>query len=231
MLTESKLSTDVANTLKYQWTSEETENVPAPEDIGLDKNHSKLLKDAVVLYADLDGSTNMVDNYNWEFSAEIYKIYLRTASQIIKHFGGVITSYDGDRVMAIFTGDSRRTSAVKAALKINWAVKDILKPAIKNQYPNSDFNLKHVIGVAISDLHAVRMGVRGDNDITWVGHAANHAAKLTNLSSHALWITKPVYDRLNEEAKFANGINMWNLYSWTEMNGLQIYYSTYYWNC
>jgi class 3 adenylate cyclase len=45
---------------------------------------------AVVLYADLDGSTTMVDTRIWQFSAEIYKTYLHCAAKIIKAQGGTL---------------------------------------------------------------------------------------------------------------------------------------------
>jgi class 3 adenylate cyclase len=115
------LVAEVTNTFKKAWSVEETAAVPDPEDLRLNANHAKDLTLATVLYADLDGSTNMVDTKRWELSAEVYKSYLRCASEIIREEGGVITGYDGDRVMAIFTGDAKNTSAVRCALKINFA--------------------------------------------------------------------------------------------------------------
>jgi class 3 adenylate cyclase len=91
--------------------------VPNAEDLRLNSNHAKDLNAATVLYADLDGSTDMVDTKKWEFSAEIYKTFLKCASDIIKDEGGVITAYDGDRVMAVFTGSSKNTSAARCALR------------------------------------------------------------------------------------------------------------------
>jgi len=221
------LAAEAKATLSAVWKEESATSVPTPEDLLLNSNHAKSLESATVLYADLDGSTNMVDNYKWSFSAEIYKIYLRSASQIIKSEGGTITAYDGDRVMAVFVGDSKNTSAVRAALRINYAVEEILRPAIKAQYPNDSFVLKHVIGIDSSDLRAARIGVRGDNDIVWVGRAANYAAKLCNLSEQPLWITKKVHDFIHDEVKLSNGYPMWEKRLWTQMNNMEVYCSTY----
>lgn len=212
-----------------QWTEEATANVPAPEDLRLNSNHAKNLEAATVLYADLDGSTNMVDSYSWQFAAEVYKAYLRCASGIIRSEGGVITAYDGDRVMAIFVGKTKNTTAVRTALKINYAVEEILRPTLKLQYPNTNFVLKHVIGIDTSSLRAARIGVRGDNDIVWIGRAANHAAKLCTLSEKPLWITKSVYDQMMDDVKLSNGNPMWEKRSWTSMDKAEIYCSTYRW--
>lgn len=69
-------------------------------------------------------------------AAEVYKTYLRCASQIIRDEGGTITAYDGDRVMAVFAGENKDTTAVRTALKINHAVQLILRPAIADSIPH-----------------------------------------------------------------------------------------------
>jgi class 3 adenylate cyclase len=223
---KAELESQVAQILADNWTEERANSVPEPDQLRL-SNHAKDLETATVLYADLDGSTNMVDNYQWWFSAEIYKTYLRCAARIISSQGGAVTAYDGDRIMAIFTGDSKNTSAVRAALRINYAVEEIIRPAIRRSHPTTDFILKHVIGIDTSRLRAARIGVRGYNDLVWIGRAANHAAKLTNLSEKPLWITSAVHEKINAEVKTVNGIAMWEKRLWTPMNNMEIYCSTY----
>lgn len=211
------------------WEVQVTKLVPYPEDLRLNANHAKSLEVATVLYADLDGSTSMVDRYKWTFSAEVYKTYLRCAAQVVKSEGGVITAYDGDRIMAVFTGDGKNTRAARAALKINFAVHDIIRPALSTQYPNTKFQLNHVVGIDTGQLRAARIGVRGDSDVVWIGRAANYAAKLTALSEKPIWITKSVYDKLGSEAKYSQGVNMWQERRWTTLNDLEVYCSTYKW--
>lgn len=223
---------EVKSTFSAQWDVQDTVNVPSPEDLRLNANHAKNLETATVLYADLDGSTNMVDGFDWTFSAEVYKAYLRCAAEVIRSEEGVITAYDGDRVMAVFTGESKNSTATRCALKINFAVCDIIRPALKAQYPSRQFTLKHVVGIDTSQLRAARIGVRGDSDLVWIGRAANYAAKLTNISEDgkATWITKTVYDKLSDASKFSQGVNMWTARSWTAMNNMGIYCSAYKWN-
>ncbi|PTU66967.1 adenylate/guanylate cyclase domain-containing protein [Chromobacterium sp. Panama] len=221
------LESEITQILKEQWMVEKTKGVPDPIQLRL-SNHAKDLETATVLYADLDGSTNMVDNYQWSFSAEIYKAYLRCAARIIAAEDGVVTAYDGDRIMAIFTSSSKNTSAVRAAMKINYAVEQIIQPGITKQYPNTNFKLRHVIGVDTSQLRAARIGVRGYNDLVWIGRAANYAAKLTNLSDKPLWITKAVYDSMHKDVKqSSDGREMWEKRFWTPMNNMEIYCSAW----
>lgn len=223
------LVAEVKHTFATAWNEEDSESVPDPEALRLNANHAKNLATATVLYADLDGSTNMVDQYKWHFSAEIYKNYLRCAAQVIRSENGVITAYDGDRIMAVFTGGSKNTSAVRAAMKINYAVHQIIQPALSAQYPKSSFTVKHIVGVDSSQLRTARIGVRGDNDLVWIGRAANYAAKLTGLSEKPLWITKAIYDAMHDDVKYSQGTAMWERRLWTSMSNAEIYCSTYWW--
>jgi class 3 adenylate cyclase len=222
------LKDEVSKTFKTNWTTEKAIVVPSATGLLLNSNYAKELESATVMYADMDGSTHMVDTLAWGAAAEVYKAYLRCASKIIKSQGGVITAYDGDRVMAVFMGKTQNTSAVSAALKINRAVIEIIRPAFKAQYPSSDFVIKHVIGIDTSRLHAARIGVIGDNDIVWVGSAANHAAKLCNLNKHPIWITPAVHDAMHSSVKLSDSTSMWTRYKWNTFDDSYIYGTNYY---
>jgi len=187
---------------------------------------------ATVLYADLKGSTALVDAKHWQFCAEIYKAFLHCAATIIRHQGGTITSYDGDRVMGIWVGDVQTTPAAIAGLKINYAVQMIVNPALQRQYPNQPHEVKQVVGIDTSVVRAARTGVRGGNDIVWVGRAANYAAKLTELDlMERTWITDDAFKRLRHEAKFGGSPAqlMWKPYIWSEKGNLAIHGSTWWW--
>jgi class 3 adenylate cyclase len=229
MSLKDSLTTEIKASFNSQWQVEVAQKVPAAEDLRLNANHAKDLETTTVLYADIDGSTNMVDERSWWFSAEIYKAYLRCAGALIRDEGGTITAYDGDRVMAVFTGDMKNTRAVRCAMKIHHAVVDVIQPLIRDRSDtNKDFILKHKIGIDTSQLRAARIGVRADNDIVWIGRAANHAAKLTAIPVEpSIWITKSVYDVINDEVKLHNGVNMWQRRAWTQMSGEEVYCTTY----
>jgi class 3 adenylate cyclase len=220
------LTTDVKTIFRSQWSIRDGEVVPDTSDIQLGNQAVKLK--ATVLYADIDGSTNMVDSKTAQFSAEVYKAYLVSAARIIRSEGGVITAYDGDRVMAVFIGSSKNTSAVRCGLKIKSAVREIINPAIKHQY-NSDFELKQVVGIDSSELLVARTGIRGSNELVWVGRAANYAAKLSSISEHpyATFISEEVHDHMHESVTLTNGNDMWQPRTWL---GQTVYRSSWYWH-
>lgn len=225
------LRTEVAKIFKESWTTRDGQVVPEPEALKL-SNDAVVFDAATILYADLSGSTAMVNSEKWMFAAEVYKTFLFCAAKIIRAESGAITSYDGDRVMGVFVGDSPNTRAARCALKINYAATNIIKPALKLQYPDSTFVLKQVVGIDTSPIRAARTGVRGGNDIVWVGRAANYAAKLTELNlTETSWITKDVYDKLHESAKQGGDPkrDMWKSYNWNQNGNLPIYGSNWTW--
>lgn len=228
MATSAELRTVVADIFRYQWSATDGRVIPVPGDLGLG-NVARSFDAAAVLYADLDGSTSLVDSYQWQFAAEIYKAYLRCAARIINDEGGNITAYDGDRVMAIFLGQSKNTQAVRAAMKIAYAVDNVINPALKAQYPSTDYVVRHSIGIDVSAIHAASIGVRGDNDLVWVGRAANHAAKLAGKGDSPIWITKEVHDVIHDDVKkdSKTGSSCWYRNTWAEMGNRNIYGTHY----
>jgi class 3 adenylate cyclase len=223
------LTAYVKATFQTRWEMRKGQAVPDPEKLKLTNNAIEFDR-ATVLYADLSGSTSMVDSKTWTFAAEIYKAFLYCAARLITDGGGEITAYDGDRIMGVFIGGSQSTSAAKCALKINHATKNIIMPALKVQYRETDFTLRHVVGIDTSPIRAARTGVRGDNDIVWVGNAANHAAKLTELDAgYPSWITGTLFNNLADDAKYTNKTLMWEKRLWTPMGNMEIYRSNWTW--
>ncbi len=232
MVGKPELEAAVQKIFRDAWDTRDGRVVPDPSDLALG-NDAVRFDPATVLYADLTGSTKLVDAAGWMFAAEIYKAYLHCATTIIRNEGGAITSYDGDRVMGVFIGDAQSTSAARAGLKINYAVQEIVNPALRAQYSTSDYEVKQVVGIDCSEVRAARTGVRGDNDLVWVGRAANYAAKLTELKlTERTWITRQVYDRLHETALYGSKdkLPMWKPYDWSEMDNYRIYGSTWWWS-
>ena len=222
------LNSEVRKILSEDWTTREGRDVPDPEDLRL--GNDAMLLDGTVLYADLSGSTSLVDEEEAWFAAEVYKCFLTCAARIIRSEGGEITAYDGDRIMAVYIGRSKNTCAARTALKINYTVEKIINPAIRDCYPNETYEVRHVVGIDTSQLFVARIGVRGDNDLVWVGRAANYAAKQSDGSGTPSKITAEVYSRLDDSVKYGdNGEDMWTPTSAPELGNKRIYTSSWYW--
>jgi len=215
----------VKKTLRDGWSRRDGQVVPEPEDLGL--GNDAVHCEATILYADMSGSTALVDQNTASFAAEVYKTYLASAARIIKDASGSITAYDGDRIMAVFVGKSKNTTAAKTALKISWAVTNIVNPAIQAQYGVNTYQMQHCIGIDTSPIMVSRIGVRNDKDLVWVGRAANYAAKLSSLDAGYVYITNDVFEKLADESKYGGDPKrlMWDKRIWNAMNDMTIYRS------
>lgn len=229
MALKDELETEVDKIFRERWSTRDGKVVPDASDLKLGNDGVRL--DATVLYADMADSTDLVDGYKDWFAAEIYKAFLTCSARIIKAHGGVITAYDGDRIMAVYIEGNKNTSAVKTALRINWAVQKVIKPKLKERYPDTSFIPGHSVGIDTSKILVARVGVRNDNDLVWVGRAANYAAKLSafRTDGYSSWITGAVYDKMLDDAKMSGDHNMWEERVWTARNKLRIYRSNWHW--
>lgn len=229
-MTSQEMLKEVASIFGKKWTTRAGRVVPDTESVSLGNDSIKL--DATVLYADMADSTQLVDGFKDWFAAEVYKAYLISACRAIENQSGEITAFDGDRVMAVYTGNSKNSSAAKTALHLNYLVGEVNKLIVKS-YPNVSYRLRQSVGIDTSSLFIAKTGIRKANDLVWVGRAANYAAKLCSLgdASYPTYITEDVYKLLNDSAKFGGTPkqNMWVARTWTS-KGITIYRSSWQWS-
>ena len=229
------LESDVQNIISTRWNKRTGTNVPSTEDVTLSGGAVEL--DATFLYADLAKSSQMAKELDQRITAKILKSFHQTTCKLIKSLGGVIQSFDGDRVMGVFIGSYKNSSAAKCALKINYAINEIIKPKFEDFYNsvnNASFDIGHGVGIDTGNVLTVRAGARGNNDLVWIGRAPNLAAKLSDLreSPHSTFITASVYNCLNDEVKFGGNPerNMWESRSWSFLGEkISVYRSEWHW--
>jgi adenylate cyclase len=162
---------------------------------------------------------------------------LATSARIIRSCGGKIVSFDGDRIMGVFYGDTKNSNAAKSALQIKYAVHHIVRPRFEKQYDSikkASFTIDHGVGVDTGTVLAVRGGARGSNDLIWIGRAPNLAAKLSDLREppYQSFITASVFNMLNDESKYGGADNkpMWESRRWTFLDqNLSVYRSSWHW--
>jgi class 3 adenylate cyclase len=224
-----ELQSEVHWIFRTAWEERDGRKIPEPEDVKLGNDAVKI--DGTVLYADLADSTGLVKDHKWWFSAEVYKSYLICACRIIRNNGGIITAFDGDRVMAIYIGDSRDPDAVRTAMQINYATSQIIIPKIKETFDPPHYHVKQSVGIDRSVLYAVRTGIRGSNDLVWVGNSANNAAKMCDIrDGYPTHISADVFKNLDHSTLFGGDPlrHMWSEYYSTDL-GRTLYRSNYWW--
>jgi adenylate cyclase len=235
MALKADLQAKVNEILTVDWNIREGNVVPDTDDVALSNGAVRL--EAAYLYADLADSTTLARDFDRRTAARVVRAYLHVMSKLVRTWGGEIRSFDGDRVMGIFIGDAKRSSAATCCLKMNWAFLNIVRPTVEARRPvlkKGGYTLEHCAGVDIGEVLVVRAGVRGSNDLISIGGAPNIAAVLSDLRNppYRSYITKAVYDRLRVEAKNAkDGRTMWEAHSLTIKNQARtIYRSKFHWS-
>ncbi|MGH7381287.1 MAG: adenylate/guanylate cyclase domain-containing protein [Candidatus Methylomirabilales bacterium] len=200
-----ELKKAVNETLYTKWDIRDGRTVPATENVALAGGGVEL--DATVLYADLAQSSRLASELDRRVAAKVVKSFLVCACRLVTHCDGVITSFDGDRVMGVFVGDSKNSNAGKCALHIKYAVGEIITPTLTEYFKSlrtEGFSISHGVGADTGTILAVRAGQRGSNDLVWIGRAPNFAARLSDLREEGYnsFISEDVFDRLNEKSKY-----------------------------
>lgn len=203
----------VATVVNRPFRIREGDKVPASDEIGLSTAEAVNL-DATYLYADMVKSSVAAHTLEAETVGKIIRAYLDATARVLRHFGGEIRSFDGDRVMAIFVGGQMNNVSVKAALGCVWAVEREVRPQLEGKFPSikGRFYVDTGIGIHTGSALLIRGGVRNNNDLVSIGRAPNVAAKLSSLreGGKSIYVTSATYRVLAEEHRTtADGTNMW----------------------
>lgn len=227
------LEQEIRGTISRAWDKRDGRQVPSTSDVLLAGGAVEI--DATFLYADLADSSKMAKELDRRVAAKIIKSFLHAASKIIIRNGGEIRSFDGDRVMGVFYGNFKNSTAAKCGLQIAWAVKAIREnfEASYESVRDASFKIRHGVGIDTGTVLAVRGGVRGSNDLIWIGRAPNLAAKLSDLrdAGYSTYITAAVFNKLHATSKLSDeGASMWEGRNWTFLGErLSVYRSSWTW--
>lgn len=187
-------------------------SVPDPDDMGY-RDAKKI--NATFLYTDLQDSSRLSDIDDRVVAASVLASYLKVIVRVMKAGDGHVRSFDGDRVMAIFTGPNKTDRAVRAALRIRWAVDIHLNEEMHTRFDALEgWNLKTMSGVATTDALLVRAGIRNNSDLLSIGLAPNLAAKLSDvrgLGYHRIAIGNGTHNSLSSGLLTGrDGRDMWS---------------------
>jgi adenylate cyclase len=207
------LTDEMTKVFDATWNVRDGQVVPKTADVVLSNGAVKL--HAVVLYADLARSTQLAMDVDRRVAAKVVRAYLATMTRLVNANGGTVRSFDGDRVMGVFVGDRKNTNAAECALRMNHLVTNWLRPKAEAKFPSlraKGFVIQHCVGMSRSDVLVARAGVRGSNDLVFIGAAPNIAAKLSEIrnSPWHSYMTKTVFERVHEDAKLSTtGKDLW----------------------
>lgn len=202
----------VDNVFGTKWNVRDGRVVPTTDDVALKDGAVKI--NAAFLYADLAQTAKLAEVCPWETTAKIIRAYLECSVRLIKAYGGEIRSFDGDRVMGVFMGDSKNSNATFCGREIFYTVEKIIGPKATENFKSireNGIKIKNCVGIDSGDVRAVRAGIRNNNDLIWIGRAASLSAKLSDVREYpyCVYISDTVYKNSREDAKIVNSSDIW----------------------
>lgn len=207
--------------------------VPTSADVALKDGAVKI--DAAFLYADLAGSALLSKACPWNTTAKIIRAFLDCSTRLIIKHGGKVRSFDGDRVMGVFVGDTKNSSASICGREVHWAVRNIIHPAAHKKFQSirdNNIEIRHGVGIDAGEVRAIRSGIRDNNDLVWIGKAASFSAKLSDVRDvgYHTYISSRVYNKLYDGAKYdSEGKNMWTSTTFTFAGEHETVYKSNHW--
>lgn len=233
MANESLLKERVETLFRTEFDQRDGRVVPTTQDVVLKNGAVKI--EAAFLYADLAGSAKLSKGCPWSTTAKIIRAFLDCSTRLILKHGGEVRSFDGDRVMGIFLGDSKNSNASFCGREIHWSVRKIIQPAAAKQFKSirdNGIEIRNCSGIDVGEVRAVRSGVRDNNDLIWIGKAASFSAKLSDVrdTGYCTYISSRTYTKLSKDAKFdSDGKNMWESRSFEFADETETVYRSNHW--
>lgn len=213
--------------VKQPYEIEETTIVPDTDNPKLTFGNKGLTCEYAFLFMDIRKSSQLHEIYGFPKAAKIYQSFHDINVRVIEENSGSVRAFDGDRVMGVFVGKSKNSNAVKAAMQIQWAIRNILNPKLETKITCGG-------GIDCGKILVTKIGKgrnKNNNDLVWIGKADNYASHLANEAKNTIIISTNSYNVLVADRKVSDGKNMWQSKVLTLKSGTNVncYESSYGW--
>lgn len=154
-----------------------------PSNFKLENDEWAQVDDVVCVYFDLSSSTNILRDYGDEISVKIFDSYIKSATRIFKNFECSYLDIQGDGGFALFSGDKHIQRAMVSAITLKTLLSKSYSGNLNDLVKKikSKINLSSRIGVHIGKILAKKSGIRGENEILWLGGLVSVASKICGL--------------------------------------------------
>jgi adenylate cyclase len=154
----------------------------------------------VILYVDLEGSTRLSSEVDFETYTKIIKIFLMQMSKIIDNFRGYVLKFVGDCVIGIFPAEGNFTNtcdnATQAAIIMRSTIEDVINPVFAAKgLPKIGFHIGVDIGLVRADSFGA-LDVASVIDL--IGYPMNLTSKIQSKAGHdEILIGRQLYELLH----------------------------------
>lgn len=243
MALKDDIKNKVKTILKDKFEVKEVSYIPKIDDSKLTFGNTGLKFTGSVLFIDMRGSTEVLNNHNRTTVAKLHMSFFHTIVKIANSLDGNVRSFNGDSALIFFHGNYKETisTAVKCAMQIKYmidnsesGINEILK-----KYSKLDFG----IGIDHGNVLCTKVGIGGEHnrDLFWIGNCVNKSTVLGDQSKkpNHVSISSHVYSNLLDWAKYGNKKNFFGqdekVDMWTRStfsyNGVSeyYYYTSWHW--
>jgi adenylate cyclase len=200
-----ELNGKIDDCVRQPYEIEEISIVPDTDNSKLTFGNKGLTCEYAFLFIDIRKSSQLHELYGFTKAAKIYQSFHDINVRVIEENSGSVRAFDGDRVMGVFVGASKNSNAVKAAMQIQWAIRNILNPKLGTKITCGG-------GIDYGKILVSKIGKgrnKNNNDLVWIGKADNYASHLANEAKNTIIISTNSYNILAPDRKISNKINMW----------------------
>lgn len=161
------------------------------------------LDDAVVVVADLKGSTKLSTGRHMASTAAIYEAATGNATRILAEFGADFVAIQGDGAFGVFWGDQALERAMCAGITLKTFSLKTLVPKLKTKWPDTGLpETGFKIGIAAGRVMVKNLGLGLDasqHEPIWAGNPVNYATKAAQEADvDELIVTGGVWARIEE---------------------------------
>ncbi len=135
-------------------------------------------QDATILFSDINDSTALAERIGTQRFGEFLSRYYSMMTEIIFRHDGMVNSYLGDGIMAVFGMSTQETSPELCAIRAGMEMIDLIS---NSGFPNSE-RFQIGIGVNTGPVMAGYVGEGNHVEYTVVGDTVNVAHRLQELS-------------------------------------------------
>ena len=167
-------------------------------EVGGESAHDVQTTEATILYLDVENFTAMAERVDPELVIKSLNEFFTLAVEPIEKYGGAVTQFQGDAILASFNLPSPDSSHARNAVN---AAKEILQ-ALAEQNFQYDMVYRVRIGISTGQVTGGLVGVTDRVSYTVHGDAVNLAARLESLNKTLgtrLLISARTANRLREE--------------------------------
>ena len=187
-------------------------NMSTEESKKLLRRHVNTKTNLVVMFIDINNSTQMSLSLPEHKFALIVQSFAQEISIAVSGYGGYVFKYEGDAVIILFPAEYDRTKACKNALNCSRAIlqiiKEVINPAFKaNELPEITVRIGLAYGYALVVLYGKSLE---NAHIDIIGSSISMASKIASLAKpNQLLVGEYIYNILlssDSKKDFLNNI-------------------------